>query len=103
MPSMKLRRIRHDDAQAAAQLADLRRGMSLQADVVSPRGRELTEHVFGQALTPSQVVERICTDVRRRGLEAVLHHTAKLDKKHLTPEPLRVSAADLPRAHAGAE
>jgi histidinol dehydrogenase len=103
MPSMKLRRIRHDDAQAAAQLAELRRGLSLQADVVSPRGRELTEQVFGQALTPSQVVERICTDVRRRGLEAVLHYTAKLDKKQLKPESIRVSAEELKQAHAEAE
>src|SRR6267142_5445306 len=103
MPSMKLRRIRHDDAQAAAQLAELRRGLSLQADVVSPRGRELTEQVFGQALTPSQVVERICTDVRRRGLEAVLHYTAKLDKKQLTPESIRVSAEELKQTHAAAE
>jgi histidinol dehydrogenase len=103
MASMKLRRIRHDDAQAAAQLAELRRGLSLQADVVSPRGRELTEQVFGQALTPSQVVERICTDVRRRGLEAVLHYTAKLEKKQLTPKSIRVSAEELKQAHAEAE
>lgn len=103
MASMKLRRIRHDDAQAAAQLAELQRRLSLQADVVSPRGRELTEQVFGQALTPSQVVERICTDVRRRGLEAVLHYTAKLDKKQLAPESIRVSADELKQAHVGAE
>jgi len=103
MASMKLRRIRHDDAQAAAQLAELQRRLSLQADVVSPRGRELTEQVFGQALTPSQVVERICTDVRRRGLEAVLHYTAKLDKKQLAPESIRVGAEELKQAHAGAE
>ena len=50
------------------QLTDLVRQLGLQADVVSPRGRQLTEKVFGQALTPAQVVERICRDVRTKGL-----------------------------------
>src|SRR4030095_11339644 len=95
MERLKLRRIHHGDAKAAAQLAELQRGLSLQADVVSPRGRLLTEQVFGQALSPSQVVERICADVRRRGLDAVLHYTARLDKKQLTPDTIRVSAAGL--------
>lgn len=103
MERLKLRRIHHADAQATAQLAELQRSLSLQADVVSPRGRALTEKVFGQALTPAQVVERICTDVRRRGLEAVLHYTAQLDNKQLTAATIRVSADELKQAHAAAE
>lgn len=103
MGRLKLRRIDHANPQASAQLAELRRGLSLQADVVSPRGRQLTEQVFGQALTPAQVVERICNDVRQRGLEAVLRYTAQLDKKELTAATIRVSAEDLKKAHAAAE
>lgn len=103
MERLKLRRIHHADTKAAAQLAELQRGLSLQADVVSPRGRLLTEQVFGQALTPTQVVERICTDVRRRGLDAVLHYTAQLDKQQLTSDTIRVSRAELKAAHAAAE
>jgi histidinol dehydrogenase len=103
MARLKLRRIHHADAQAPELLAELQRGLSLQADVVSPRGRELTEQVFGQALTPSQVVERICTDVRRRGLEAVLQFTVQLDRKQLTAETIRVTEDELRQAHAGAE
>ena len=53
--------------------------MTLQADIVSPRGRKLTEAVFGEALSPSRVVERICADVQSRGLEALLHYTEQLD------------------------
>src|SRR5205814_2294405 len=74
-----------------------------QADVVSPRGRELTVAVFGEALPPGRVVERICTDVRARGLEALLHYTRQLDGITLTPETVRVSAAELAAAHAAAE
>lgn len=103
MERLSLRRIHHADSQASAQLAELQRGLSLQADVVSPRGRELTEQVFGQALTPSQVVDRICTDVRQRGLEAALHYTLKLDKKQLSAETIRVSADELKKAHTEAE
>src|ERR1700704_3697013 len=70
MATLTMRRIHHDKGDAGAELARLRQQLSLQADVVSPRGRQLTEQVFGQALTPAQVVERICGDVRARGLPA---------------------------------
>ncbi len=103
MESLTIRRIHHADPQVRLRLAELQRGLTLQADVISPRGRQLTEQVFGQALTPSQVVERICTDVRKGGIEALLHYTLKLDNKQLTPETIRVSADDLKEAHRGAE
>jgi histidinol dehydrogenase len=98
MATLTMRRI-HPTANAAAELARLRQQLSLQADVISPRSRQLTEQVFGQALTPAQVVERICSDVRQRGLPAVLHFTEKLDRVRLTPETVRVSAAELKEAH----
>jgi len=103
MPNLNLRRIRHADPRAAALLAELQRGLSLQADVVSPRGRQLTEKVFGEALTPNQVVQRICTEVRERGLAAVVHYTEQLDRAKLTANTIRVSAAELADAHAKAE
>src|SRR4051812_43057273 len=103
MGTLKLRRIRHTDADAAAQLLELRRRLSLQADVVSPRSRALTEKVFGEALTPAQVVERICRDVRGQGLEAVLSYSEKLDGKRLSAGELRVSAEELKEAHAKAD
>src|SRR5262249_32684585 len=73
-----------------------------QADVVSPRARQLTLAVFGEALTPAQVVERVCTDVRTRGLPAVLHYTQQLDRVRLDAGTLRVSAGELAQAHAAA-
>src|SRR2546421_2104268 len=99
MAKFTMRRILHSSADAADQLLELCRQLSLQADVVSPRGRALTEQVFGQALTPAQVVERICTDVRTKGLEAVLRYTAQLDKTTLTAETLRVNDKEIQAAH----
>jgi histidinol dehydrogenase len=103
MGTLTIRRIQHTAADAASQLTQLRQQLSLQADVVSPRGRQLTEQVFGAPLTPAQVVARICNDVRQQGLAAVLHYTEQLDKVRLTPESVRVGAADLAKAHAAAE
>jgi histidinol dehydrogenase len=103
MEPLKMRRILFTAADAAAQLADLTSQLSLQADVVSPRGRELTEKVFGKSLTPVQVVERICGEVRERGLEAVLHYTEQFDRAQITPATLRVSEKELEAAHKKAE
>src|SRR5947209_19752472 len=102
MGNLTMRRI-HYAAHAAAELAKLRQQLSLQADVVSPRGRQLTEQVFGQPLSPAQVVERVCVDVRQRGLPAVLHYTEQFDRARLTEETVRVSAAELQEAHAKAD
>lgn len=92
---------RRDDVAAA--LAAIRERLSPRGDIVSEAGRRRTLEVFGQPLTPTQVVERICTDVRSRGLPAVLEYTAKLDGKTLTAEALRVPAEELAQAHAAAD
>jgi histidinol dehydrogenase len=103
METVNLRCIRCTDPQSAQQLAELRQQLTLQADIVSPRGRQLTEAVFGEALPPGRVVERICADVRSRGLEAVLHYTEQFDGVRLQRSTLRVPAAELAEAHASAE
>ncbi|TWU59412.1 Histidinol dehydrogenase [Rubripirellula tenax] len=84
-------------------LQQLRDKLSPQGNVVSPRGRALTEEVFGKPLTPAQVVETICDDVRREGTPALLRYSAALDKADLTADELRVPAADLVAAHAAAD
>jgi histidinol dehydrogenase len=103
MTKLTMRRIRYEAADAAQQLQALCRQLGLQADVVSPRSRALTEQVFGQALTPAQVVERICNDVRQRGVEALLQYTEQFDKVRLTPETLRVNEAEIAAAHKQAD
>lgn len=88
---------RQDDISSALQT--LRDKLSPRGDVVSERGRRRTIAVFGQPLTPQQVVEKICGDVQREGLAAVLRYGAQLDDAQLTPETIRVSAAELAAAH----
>ncbi len=61
------------------QLDALRAQLSPSGNVVSVRGRELTERVFGAPLTPQQVVERICAEVQSQGRQAVHHYVKALD------------------------
>ncbi len=100
---LKLLRIdtRQDDVQRA--LADLRERLSPRGNVVSEAGRRRTIEVFGQPLSPAEVVEKICTDVRAKGLAAVLDYSARIDRAKLSRETLRVPAADLAAAHAAAD
>lgn len=103
MASWKMRRIAHTDPGALGRLEEVRRQLSLEADIVSPRSRALTEKVFGEALSPARVVERICQDVRQGGLAAVVHYTEQFDQVKLTPQTVRVGPRDLERAHAQAD
>ncbi|WP_182866310.1 histidinol dehydrogenase [Stieleria mannarensis] len=84
-------------------LQQLRDKLSPQGDVVSPRGRALTEEVFGAPLTPIEVVGRICQEVQSEGTKALLKFNRSLDKADLTADQLRVPAADLAAAHAAAD
>jgi histidinol dehydrogenase len=99
--SPALPRIQRVDARhgGAEILSELRDKLSPRGDIVSPRGRELTQKVFGQPLTPIQVVERICNDIHQQGLPALLRYTAQLDNKELNSQSLRVSADELAQAH----
>lgn len=81
----------------------LRQKLSPRGDVVSEAGRKRTIELFGEPLTPQQVVERICGDVRQGGLPIVLDYTKKLDRKELTRETLRVSPAEFDVAFASAD
>jgi histidinol dehydrogenase len=84
-------------------LAALRERLSPRGDIVSEMGRQRTVELFGEALSPQQVVARICGDVERNGLAAVLDYTSRLDGKKLTPETLRATPAEMAAAHAHAQ
>ena len=92
---------RRDDLRQA--MDELRRRLSPRGDVVSQQGRQRTIEIFGQPLAPYEVVERICRDVREKGLAAVLDYSARIDKAHLTPQSIRVTQAELAQAHAQAD
>ncbi|TWU42227.1 histidinol dehydrogenase [Novipirellula artificiosorum] len=84
-------------------LRQLREKLSPSGDVVSPRGRALTEQVFGKPLTPVEVVQTICHDVQTEGTPALLRYLRSLDNADLCADQLRVPADDLAQAHAGAD
>jgi histidinol dehydrogenase len=100
---LAIRRIDTSQPGAADELAALRRQLSADGDVVSEAGRKKTLEVFGEALTPQQTVERICREVRERGLAAVLEYTDKFDGKEITTDTLRVGTEELATAHAAAD
>ena len=100
MPSpLNIRRIDTHAGDVEAQLDALRLRLSPQGDVVSEAGRRKTLEVFGEALSPAQVVERICRDVREQGLAAVLDYSRRIDGAELSADTLRVPADDLAAAH----
>ena len=81
----------------------LRQKLSPRGDVTSEAGRLRTIELFGEPLTPQQVVERICGDVRSGGVTTMLEYSRKLDRKELTPETMRVTAAEFELAFAAAD
>ncbi len=93
--------VRHDDVAVALQ--QLRARLSPQGNLVSERGRAKTVEVFGQPLTPEQVVATICQDVRTEGLRAVLRYTQGLDGVAVSADTLRVPTAALQAAHQQAD
>jgi histidinol dehydrogenase len=103
MAPPSLRQIVCGSAGADGQLAALRARLGAGGNVVSARGRALTQKVFGEPLPPQRVVERVCEDVRRRGAEALFHYTEQFDGVRIGADTLRVGAAEMARAHAAAE
>jgi len=96
-------RIDLNSADGRQRLDALRAKLSSQGELVSPAGRQRTIDVFGEPLTPRQVVERICGDVKSKGLAALLDYTRRIDGATVSRESLFVDAAALAAAHAAAE
>lgn len=101
-PALKIRRIDCTQDKSGKQLAELKRQMSHQSEILSPKSRELTKKVFRQPLPPVKAVERICHDVQTKGLSAVLHYTEQFDKVKLTKSEVRVGLDQMKAAHAAA-
>src|SRR5262245_7050791 len=100
---LTIQRIDTRQAEVQAALASLRQKLSPTGNVVSEAGQRRTIEVFGEPLTPQQVVERICGDVKAHRLDAVLDYSRKLDRAELTPQNVRVPANELAAAHAAAD
>lgn len=103
MTTLNIRRIDCASEDADQAIRELRERLSPRGDVVSARGAARTIAAFGEALSPQQVVERICSDVRRDRLSAVLDYTRRLDGVTLEPGSVRVSSDELKAAHRAAD
>ena len=91
---------------ALAALDALRAQLSPSGNVVSERGRELTQRVFGEALTPEQVVARICAEVKQSGRAAVARYSSALDNAEIDcghNASLALPIERLQQAHAQAD
>ena len=100
LPDLKRLNLITDRPEALAVMESLRKSLSPRGDIVSPRGRELTMKVFGEALAPVAVVDRILSDISTSGISALLRYTELLDGKKLTPETIRVSTSEMADAAA---
>lgn len=103
MPSIKIRRIDCSGGNAAKQLAALQAQSENLSNVVTPAAKKLTQAVFKETLTPTQVVERVCNDVKNKGLASVLHYTEAFDKVKLTAKNIRVTPEEMAQAYAEAD
>ncbi len=105
MPSSPPNLLRIDTRQhdARTSLSRLREKLSPRGDVVSQAGRQRTIEIFGEPLSPGQVVARICRDVAEKGVAAVLDYSGRIDKADLAADSLRVPEAELREAHARAD
>lgn len=101
-PTVRMERLDASREDFPEAIKRLRTKLSPDGSVVSPRGRELTQKVFGAALSPAEVVHRICSDVKANGSEAVVKYARALDNPSVTAESLRVPLEMLETAHKNA-
>lgn len=66
--------------------------------VLSPRVQDGVDAMWGEHLTAAQVVDRIVRSVRHGGNEKLLYFTKMIDQVELTPETMKVSAAEFNEA-----
>jgi histidinol dehydrogenase len=101
--SLQIQRIDTSRDDVPALLGALREKLSPRGNIVSAAGRQRTIDVFGEPLSPQQVVERICEDVRREGTEALLRYSRQLDKADLSAAELRIDPLEMAEAHRAAD
>ncbi len=94
---MKLLRAAETDLSSA--LRALSAKLSIRSGILSPQSEQKTIEVFGQPLTPQEVVRKIVAEVRERGDEAIAQYTQKLDGALLSPEMFAVTRDEMAAAY----
>ena len=100
---LSIRRIdsRREDIRAA--MNALRQRLSPEGNVVSEAGRRRTIEVFGEPLSPVEVVAAHLPRRENPRPAGVLDYSARIDHATLTAETIRVSPQELEEAHAQAD
>lgn len=70
---------------------------------LSPKIREANKKLFGEDLSPSELVRKIVTDVREKGDEALFHYTKLFDKTDITAKDLIVTEEEIKAAEDAAD
>lgn len=100
--SLEIQRLDASAGDFSQKIELLRKQLSPDGSIVSERGKQLTIKVFGEALSPQNVVERICLDVAKRRTAAVMHYVNAFDHPTLTANQLRVPESQMRESHANA-
>ena len=87
---------RKEDVQS--KINALRDKLSLKGNVVSEAGKQRTIEIFGAPLSPAEVVDVICENVAKHGMEALLEYSARIDKAQLQESEIRVPEEELQAA-----
>ncbi|HWR07703.1 histidinol dehydrogenase [Sporomusa sp.] len=83
------------------ELAEIMEKPAFDKVVLGAGAKAKVKALFGEELSAQQVVERIVTDVRNQGNEAVLTYTRSIDGADFTADTLEVTQAEIDRAVAG--
>lgn len=96
-------RVVHTDNMPWEQLVQIVRRPPLEEMEVAPSVVERTERLFGERLTPRDVVDRIVEHVRRDGDAAVADYARRLDGMDLPPTRFFVSDDEFEAAYTEAQ
>lgn len=103
LPALRIPTIDARSGDLSTVIQTLRERIHPQGGVVSEASKQKTIELFGEPLTATQVVEKICSEVKSRGMDAVLDYSKKLDKADLTAETLRITTEQMRSAHDQAD
>ena len=86
-----------------AKVENLLRKRAFDETELSPKIREANRKLFGEDLSPSELVRRIVGEVREKGDEAVLYYTKLIDKVECRPEDFLVTEEEYETAKREAD
>ncbi|MDA7950956.1 MAG: histidinol dehydrogenase [Pirellulaceae bacterium] len=91
--------LRADSEEFPQFLKELKKKLSLQGEVTSTEGQKKTKAIFGESLSPQEVVTKICGDIKENGSKALFDYSYKIDGAKVDSQTILVSQKELEEAH----